>query len=116
MLYGPYSYNTIHGYRCSCYRNEELSDAGNLKTVAIDIADVDLDCMYACSGKDGSWTEEESRKYFIKWFRGSAFPGSVERLVFWGAADHHMLHSKGKFLDWLEEALIRAIRPANLVD
>ena len=116
MLYGPYDGHTIHGYRCSCYRNEELSNARHLKTVAIDIADVDLDCFYAVSGDDGKWTEEEAREFFIKWFRGTAFPHSVERLVFWGAADHHMVHSKGKFLDWLEEALIRAIRPANSVE
>jgi hypothetical protein len=115
MLYGPYSYDTIHGYRCSCYRNEELSNARHLKTVAIDASDVDLDCMYSCSGDDRNWTEEDSRKFFIKWFCETAFPDSVEELIFWGDVDHHMRHSEGKFLDWLEEALIKAIRSANPV-
>lgn len=113
MLYGPYSYHTIHGYRCSCYRNEELQNSRHLKTVAMDISDVDLDCMYSSSGDDRNWTEEDSRKFFIKWFCETAFPDSVEELVFWGSVDHHMRHSEGKFLDWLEEALIKAIRSAN---
>jgi hypothetical protein len=115
MLYGPYSFDTIHGYRCSCYRNEELQNARHLKTVAIDVSDVDLDCMYSCSGDDRDWTEEDSRKFFIKWFCETAFPDSAEELIFWGGVDHHMRHSEGKFLDWLEEALIKVIRSANPV-
>ncbi len=109
MFYGPYDGDQIHGYRCSCYRNEELRDGRNLQTVAIDISDVELDCLYDCS-EDGEMTEEEQRKTFIRWFRETAFPGSIERLVFWGnAPEYHLDHVKGNFLDWLEDALIDVI-------
>ena len=84
MFYGPYTGHQIHGYRCSCYRNEELEQADNLKTVAIDISDVELDCFYSTTDGNGGMTEEEERKYFIKWFCETAFPDSVERLLFWG--------------------------------
>ncbi|KAJ8109954.1 hypothetical protein OPT61_g7073 [Boeremia exigua] len=116
MLYGPYDHGSIHGYRCSCYRNEELNDARHLQTVAMDIYDVELDCMYSCAGS-GEMTEDEQRKYFIRWFRETAFPNSIERLVFWGKLSEVFLeHSKGKFLDWLEDALIDSIEPYLWVD
>lgn len=110
MFYGPYNGNEIHGYRCSVYRNEELNDSGNLETVAIDISDVELDCFYSASDTCHEDTEEANRKYFIKWFRETAFPGTIQRLVFWGnAGEHYMPGCRDKFLDWLEDALINVI-------
>ncbi|KAF3003000.1 hypothetical protein E8E13_005601 [Curvularia kusanoi] len=113
MLYGYHEYHQhggIRGYRCSCYRNEELRKARRLKTVAMDIYDVDLDCMGASDGQDGKWTEEESRNFFIKWFCETAFPSSIERMSFWGEPYHHMQKGKGIFFDWLEDALITVIQ------
>lgn len=111
ILYGPHDGRSVHGYRCSCYRPEELQRARNLKTVAIDASDVDLDCMYSCDGRDGQMTEDEQRRFFVKWFRETAFPSTIERLIFWGAIDYHFMErSKGKFLEWLEEALISVIQ------
>ncbi|KAF2633469.1 hypothetical protein BU25DRAFT_453230 [Macroventuria anomochaeta] len=111
MFYGPYSYAQIHGYRCSVYRNEELEKADNLKTVAMDISDVELDCLYSTSGDVYKMTYKEQRKYFVKWFTETAFPGSIERLVFWGKAEEYFpTQCKGSFLDWLEDALIAVIQ------
>ncbi|KAI3391483.1 hypothetical protein diail_7314 [Diaporthe ilicicola] len=109
MFYGPYNWDEIHGYRCSVYRNEELNGSRhNLETVAVDISDVELDCFYSAS--DEERTEEENRAYFIKWFRETAFPETTQRLVFWGRVEEcYMPGCKGKFLDWLEDALINVI-------
>lgn len=110
MFYGPYDHREIHGYRCSVYRNEELNDSRHtLETVAIDIEDVDLDCFYSASDEDQNWTEEEYRKYFVKWFRETAFPETTQRLVFWGSGGGYMQGSGPNFLDWLEDALINVI-------
>ncbi|KAI7778032.1 hypothetical protein LA080_002669 [Diaporthe eres] len=114
MFYGPYDSNEIHGYRCSVYRNEELNSSGNLETVAIDISDVELDCFYSTSDfsdeENRERTEEENRKYFVKWFRETAFPATTQRLVFWGRPDEcYMPGCRDKFLDWLEDALINVI-------
>lgn len=114
MFYGPYDGNEIHGYRCSVYRNEELNSGGNLETVAIDISDVELDCFYSTSGfsdeENKERTEEEARKYFVKWFRETAFPETTQRIVFWGRAEeYYMPGCECKFLDWLEDALINVI-------
>ncbi|KAJ4990601.1 hypothetical protein SVAN01_03832 [Stagonosporopsis vannaccii] len=110
MLYGPFTAHQIHGYRCSCYRNEELQDAHNLKTVAINISDVELDCQYSLSGDFGNLSEDEQRKYFVKWFRDKAFPGSLERLIFWGEVGYFSHdQDRGKYLDWLEDALIHVV-------
>ena len=111
MFYGPYRPDQIHGYRCTCYRNEELEKADNLKTVAICISDVELDCMYSWVGDERKMSEEQQHEYFVKWFRETAFPDSIERLVFWGKVHEYFLHHcKGKFLDWLEDALIDVIQ------
>lgn len=114
MFYGPYDGNEIHGYRCSVYRNEELNSADNLETVAIDISDVELDCFYSTSGfsdeENKERTEEEARKYFVKWFRETAFPETTQRIVFWGRVEeYYMPGCECKFLDWLEDALINVI-------
>lgn len=115
MFYGPYSYDEIHGYRCSVYRNEELNEATHLKTVAMDISDLELDAFYSTSSFDrqdegDDWTADQWRKYFIKWFREYAFPGGIERLIFWGKVEECFLAKcEGKFLDWLEDALIFCI-------
>lgn len=115
MFYGPYNADEIHGYRCSVYRNEELNDARyNLETVAIDISDVELDCFYSTSEfsyeENKARTEEENRKYFVKWFRELAFPETTQRIVFWGRVEEcFMPGCEDKFLDWLEDALIYVI-------
>lgn len=115
MFYGPNISDEMHGYRCSVYRNEELNNAHNLKTVAIDIADVELDAFYSTSSFDNQdegrdWTTEQWRRYFIRWFRESAFPGGIERIVFWGApSEYYLAKCQDKFLDWLEDALIFCI-------
>lgn len=113
MFYGPYDHREIHGYRCDVYRNEELNDARHsLETVAIDIGDVDLDCYYSAPDQEKNWTEKEYRKYFVKWFRETAFPETTQRLVFWGSAGGvrgFMQGSYPSFLDWLEDALINVI-------
>jgi hypothetical protein len=115
MFYGPNISDEMHGYRCNVYRNEELNEANNLKTVAIDISDVELDAFYSTSsfenqdeGKD--WTADQWRKYFIKWFREYAFPGGIERIIFWGeSSECFMAKCEDNFLDWLEDALIFCI-------
>lgn len=114
MFYGPYTFAQIHGYRCSVYRNEELEKAHNLKTVAIHVSDVELDCFYsmgsATDQQDDKISYEEQRKYFVKWFRETAFPSTIERLVLWGRAEEYYLtQCEGKFLDWIEDALIAVI-------
>jgi hypothetical protein len=115
MFYGPYTWETIHGYRCSVYRNEELDKARKLRTVAINISDVELDCFYSMS--DETRTQEQCREYFIKWFRETAFPPYVERIVFWGLADEcYIPLCEGKFLDWLEDALIHVIQSWGSVE
>lgn len=105
MFYGPYTRRQIRGYRCSCYRNEDLQDTHNLNTVAINVADVELNI------DDDKLTEDEQRKAFIRWFRNYAFPASLERLVFWGKAEEVFFHEhhKSNFLDWVEDALIDVI-------
>ncbi|KAH6642612.1 hypothetical protein C7974DRAFT_105267 [Boeremia exigua] len=109
MFYGPYSHRQIHGYRCTCYRNEELERANNLQTVAINISDIELDCMYFSSGDESKMAEQ--RKSFIRWFRETAFPSSLERLLLWGKVEEYFLtQAKGQFLDWLEDALIDVIQ------
>lgn len=117
MFYGPYTWQTIHGYRCSVYRNEELEKAVNLKTVAMHISDLELDCYYSVPDEyNEDTTEEEYREYFIKWFCETAFPPLVERLAFWGLVDEfYMPTCAGKFLDWLEDALINAIQSRPLI-
>jgi hypothetical protein len=109
MFYGPYDGNEIHGYRCSVYRPEELNESRyNLETVAIDISDVELDAYY--TAPDTETTDEENYKHFIKWFREIAIPQSTQRLLFWGAVEECFLKGcRGKFLDWLEDALINII-------
>lgn len=114
MFYGPYNLGEIHGYRCSVYRNEELNNYGSLETVAIHISDVELDCFYSTTDssndEDKERTEENNRKFFIKWFRETAFPETTQRIVFWGTVDEcYMPGCSGKFLDWLEDALIYVI-------
>lgn len=115
MFYGPYYGDEIHGYRCTVYRNEELSGSRhNLETVAIHVSDVELDCFYSTAdfsdGGNKEMTEEDNRKYFIKWFRETAFPETTQRLVFWGTAEEcYMPGCRGKFLDWLEDALVNVI-------
>lgn len=107
MLYGPFTNHQIHGYRCSCYLNEELNEAHNLHTVTNHISDLELACGWAVNEKQ---TEPEQRRAFIEWFREYAFPESLERVMFWGkAAEFFLDHNKGKFLDWLEDALINVI-------
>ncbi|KAF3034865.1 hypothetical protein E8E12_001665 [Didymella heteroderae] len=115
MFYGPNISEEMHGYRCNVYRNEELKEAHSLKTVAIDISDVELDAFYSTSsfanqdvGKD--WAPDQWRTYFIKWFCEHAFPHAVERIVLWGLPSEHFLAKcEGVFLDWLEDALIFCI-------
>jgi hypothetical protein len=122
MFYGSNITDEMHGYRCSVYRNEELNNARNLKTVAIDISDVELDAFYSTSsfrnsdeGKD--WTADQWRKYFIRWFRESAFPGGIERIIFWGApSEYYLAKCQGQFLDWLEDALIFCIESERWLD
>jgi hypothetical protein len=115
MFYGPYTWSTIHGYRCSVYRNEELEKARNLRTVAINISDVELDCFYSMS--DEISTQEQCREFFIKWFHEKAFPPSVERLVFWGLPDEcYIPGCEGKFIDWLEDALIHVIQSSSSIE
>lgn len=117
MFYGPNISDEMHGYRCNVYRNEELNAAHNLKTVAIDISDVELDAFYSTSSFDTvqeadskTWTSDQWRNHFIKWFADHAFPQSIERIVFWGAAyEGWLAKCGGKFLDWLEDALIFCI-------
>ncbi|KAF1926585.1 uncharacterized protein M421DRAFT_211049 [Didymella exigua CBS 183.55] len=115
MFYGPYDPYEIHGYRCNVYRNEELNEANNLKTVAMDISDLELDAFYSTSSFDDQhegddWTPDQWCKYFIRWFREHAFPSGIERLVFWGQVGEGFLAKcEGKFLDWLEDALISCI-------
>lgn len=114
MFYGPYHWDEIHGYRCSVYRNEELNNSGSLETVAIHISDVELDCFYSTDDstkeEDKKKEEERNRKYFVKWFRETAFPETTQRIVFWGGVDEcYMPGCSGKFLDWLEDAFINII-------
>ncbi|KAJ4378961.1 hypothetical protein N0V86_005838 [Didymella sp. IMI 355093] len=115
MFYGPNISREMHGYRCNVYRNEELNEADNLKTVAIDISDVELDAFYSTSSFDNQnegedWTADQWRKYFIKWFREYAFPDGIERIVFWGEPPECFLAKcEGNFLDWLEDALVFCI-------
>ena len=119
MFYGPNITDEMHGYRCSVYRNEELNDAHNLKTVAIDVSDVELDAFYYTSqwndqdhGKD--WTPDQWREFFVNWFCEHAFPRGIERVVFWGApSEYYLPKCQGRFLDWLEDALIACIEPSN---
>ncbi|KAF2446684.1 hypothetical protein P171DRAFT_519063 [Karstenula rhodostoma CBS 690.94] len=112
MFNGLYTGQTIQGHGCSIYRNEELERAINLKTVAINISDLEPDCHDCASDEnDEHTTEEESRAYFIKYFRKAAFPPLIERIVFWGLVNEsHVTKCKGKFLEWLEDALIDVVQ------
>lgn len=120
MFYGSNISEEMHGYRCSVYRNEELNDARKLKTVAMDIYDMELDAFYSTPNNqnDGdNWTPDQWRKYFIKWFRENAFPGSTERIIFWGAPPECFLAKcEGRFLDWLEDAFIFCIESWRWMD
>ncbi|KAJ4312973.1 hypothetical protein N0V94_007181 [Neodidymelliopsis sp. IMI 364377] len=111
MFYGPYTSSQIHGYRCSVYRNEELNKARNLKTVAISMEDVELDCFYNCDGKEGEMSYDEEKKFWQRWFLESAFPRSLETLILWGKPEGSYLQkSEGHMLEWLEDALVAAIQ------
>lgn len=74
----------------------------------MEISDVELDCFYVKSDElNAEPTEESSRANFMKWFRQYAFSSPLERLILWGLPDEvHIPHSRGKFLDWMEDALI----------
>ena len=52
VLYGPFQDEEISGYRCNVYRNEKLSKARKLKTVAINVADVAAACFYRTGAVD----------------------------------------------------------------
>ena len=122
MFYGPYTLAQIHGYRCCVYRNEELDTADNLKTVAIHVSDVELDSCYHLADETNQQEDkmayEEQRRWFVKWFCQTAFPNTIERLIFWGEPSDCYLGQlkRGDFLTWLEDALIAAIESRRWVN
>ncbi|KAF5021353.1 hypothetical protein F66182_6621 [Fusarium sp. NRRL 66182] len=78
ILYYP---GSMHGYRCSVFRPEEVQEAEVLKQVTMAAADIELDAFYDSETNEEP-TPEELGEYMME-----AFPSTMEALMIWGESD-----------------------------
>jgi hypothetical protein len=106
MFYGPYSHDTIHGYRCTAFRPEEFKHHKALRNVSISTQDIELDVLY----QDDDKKEDESMHDWTMRFFVNCFPKEMETLMLWEPPSNDYIKWEDGGYEGLEQAIIKLIK------
>ncbi|KAH6868260.1 hypothetical protein BKA58DRAFT_412089 [Alternaria rosae] len=96
---------SIHGYRCSAFRPEELSNMKKLKHLCIDIQDIELEACYNRDDSAEKW--ESDGAYLERCFLESVW--SYEVLILWGSLSEYYIKWEPNEEQGFEDAIISLI-------
>ncbi|KAF2128877.1 hypothetical protein P153DRAFT_431730 [Dothidotthia symphoricarpi CBS 119687] len=115
--YGCDNRDTIHGYRCSAFRPEELERFRGLRQVSIDVQDMELDALYNAKNllekreieyDPGEYDYAPGKDMYVKFF-AQTFPVSMQVLVLWERPGTGHVHLGDDVLAATEDAVIHLI-------